>query len=48
MIPYMKAKIIFIGKKQKPTNVFEKERNQNGQLKEAHFPARPILNIFLA
>ena len=36
MIPHMKPKVVFIGKKQ----------NQNGRLKKAHFPAPPILNIF--
>ena len=35
MIPHMKPKVVFIGKK-----------NQNGQVKKAHFPAPPILNIF--
>ena len=38
----MKAKVFFIGKKQK--NKFEKT-NQNGRLKKARFPAPPILNI---
>ena len=44
MILHMKAKVVFIGKKQK--NKFEKT-NQNGRLKKARFPAPPILNIFL-
>ena len=43
MIPHMKAKVFFIGKK-----FFEKKnlkKNQNGRLKKAHFPAPPIFNI---
>ena len=39
MIPHMKAKVMLIEKN-------KKNKNQNGRLKKAHFPAPPILNIF--
>ena len=38
----MKVKVFFIGK-----TWFFFRKNQNGRLKKAHFPALPILNIFL-
>ena len=37
MIPHMKAKVVFIAKK---------NQNQNGRLKKACFPAPTIVNIF--
>ena len=44
MIPYMKAKVVFIGKKQK--QFFFWKKNQNGWLKKnTRFPAPPILNF---
>ena len=42
----MKAKVFFIGKKQNQIFFLEK-KNQNGRLKKAHYPAPPILNIYL-
>jgi hypothetical protein len=45
MIPHIKAKVIFIGKKQKQI-IFLKKQIKNGRLKKTHFPAPPILNIF--
>ena len=42
----MKAKVIFIGKKQKQ-KYFSEKKIQNGRLKKARFPAPPILNVFL-
>ena len=47
MIPHMKAKVVFIGKKQKRKKQKRKKKIQNGRLKKARFPAPPILNIFL-
>ena len=39
MIPHMKAFGLF--------NKMKQKKNQNGCLKKGHFPAPPILNIFL-
>ena len=42
----MKAKIIFIGKKQNQ-NIFFEKKNPKWPTKKTHFAAMPILNIFL-
>ena len=49
----MKAKVIFIEKKKKFKKIQKKhskknsKKIQNSRLKKAHFPAPPIINIFL-
>ena len=45
MIPHMKAFCLF--NKMKQIFFFLKKKIQNGRLKKGHFPAPPILNIFL-
>jgi hypothetical protein len=45
MIPHMKAFGVFNKMKQKKKIL--KKKVQNGRLKKGHFPAQPILNIFL-
>jgi hypothetical protein len=46
MIPHMNAFGLFNKMKQKKKKNLKKEI-QNGRLKKGHFPAPPILNIFL-
>ena len=46
MIPHMKAKVVFIGKKRNKTKKFEKKSKWPTR-KKARFPGPPILNIFL-
>jgi hypothetical protein len=46
MIPHMKGFGLYNKMKQKKI-FFVKKKIQNGRLKKGHFPAPPILNIFL-
>ena len=41
----MKAKLIFIGKKQQQKKSFEKPKTQIPNPKNCHFPAPPISNL---